>query len=272
MSPAAPSISPRSGSIRWSPRERLQVREVQRRAGAPGDLDQLADRLQQSLALVADVRDERHAERRGLLGHRHELVGLGVGARDVDEPEREHPGARLEPEPHQAAHLGQLRGRRSHPVGAEHCLPHRAVPDRRHEAHGRPAAIERLQVLGERRPGPLGRPLTLERAQVRLARRLPSRRDRSRRQPVGVDHLRREALQDLRRVQRVREGHERRVGVQVDEAPGRGSLRHRRRPPLPRQPRDPRLPRSARRGHPRPRAPARPRPGRRSRPAGAGRS
>ena len=230
-------------------------------AGAPSDLDQLADRLQQSFAFVADVRDERHAERRGLFGHRHELVGLGVGARDVDEPEREHPGARLEPEPHLAAHLGQLLGRRGHPVGAEHCLPHGAVPDRRHQAHGRPAAIERLEVLGERRPGPLGRPLALERAQVRLPRRLPSRRDGRRRQPVRVDHLRREPLQDLRRVQRVREGHERRVGVQVDEPRAEDRAACRRRPPLPRQPRDLRPPRSARRGHPRPRATGAPSPG-----------
>ena len=94
-------------------RERLQMREVQRRARAPGDLDHLADRLEQPGALVADVRDERRAERGRLLGDRDELVGVGVGARDVDEPEREHPRARLEPEPHLAPHLGQLRRRRS---------------------------------------------------------------------------------------------------------------------------------------------------------------
>ena len=142
MSPAAASISSSSGSISWSPRERLQMREVQRRAGAPGDVDQLADRLEQSVALVPDMRDERHAERRGLLGHRDELVGLGVGARDVDEPEREHPRARLEPEPHLAPHLGQLLGRRRHRGRrrARPRAPRRARPTARGVTAGRVCA------------------------------------------------------------------------------------------------------------------------------------
>ena len=67
--------------------ERLQVREVQRRARAARDLDELADRLEHLVALVAHVGDERRAERRGLLGQRDELVGVGVGAGQVDHPE-----------------------------------------------------------------------------------------------------------------------------------------------------------------------------------------
>ena len=218
MSPAAASISAEERLDQVIAGERLQVGEVQRRAGAPRDLDQLADRLQHPSPSLRTCGTSGTPNAAASSATATSSSVLGVGARDVDEPEREHPGARLEPEPHQAAHLGQLRGRRRHPVGAEHRLPHGAVPDRRHQAHGRPAAIERLEVLGERRPGPLERPLALERPQVRLPRRLRARRDGSRRQPVGVDHLGREPLQDLRRVQRIREGHERRVGVEVDEA------------------------------------------------------
>ena len=62
-------------------------------------------------ALVADVRDERRAERGRLLGDRDELVGAGVRAGDVDEAEREHPRARLEAEPDLAPHRARAARR-----------------------------------------------------------------------------------------------------------------------------------------------------------------
>ena len=142
----------------------------------------------------------------------------GVRAGDVDEAEREHPRARLEAEAHLAAHRGQLLGGRLHVGVAEHEVAHRAVADRRDEPQRRPRRVERVEVLGERRPRPLGRAVALERAQVRAARLAAVGRDRRGREPVRADHLGREALQQLRRQQRVVPGDERRVRVQVDEA------------------------------------------------------
>ena len=61
--------------------ERLEVGDVERCAGAAGDVDHLLDRLEQAVALVPDVGHERHAEAGRLLGDRDELVRGGVGAR-----------------------------------------------------------------------------------------------------------------------------------------------------------------------------------------------
>ena len=91
--------------------ERLEVRDVERRARAAGDVDHLPDRLEQAVALVADVRHERRADGGRLLRDGDELVRRGVGARQVDEPEGEHPRAGLEADPHLAAHRPQLAPR-----------------------------------------------------------------------------------------------------------------------------------------------------------------
>ena len=204
ISAAALSISSSSGSISSSPASDFRC---ERCSGAP---ERRATSIisptavEQPGALVADVRHERRAERRRLLGERDELVGLGVGAGDVDEPEREHPRARLEPEPDLAPHLGELLGRRSDPVAAEHELAHRAVPDRRDEADRRPAS-PRAHRGTRRRSSTATRRARRPRAPAgRPAARPAARRDRRRREPVRVDHLGREALQDLRRQQRVR--------------------------------------------------------------------
>ena len=136
-------------------RERLQVREMERRARAACDLDHLPDRLENAAALVADVRHDRRAELGRDLGDGDELVRVRVRAREVDEPERQHARTGLEREAHLAAHLVEPR---RHALAADDEVPHRAVPDRRHERHRRPRRVERVEVLGEARPRPLRRP------------------------------------------------------------------------------------------------------------------
>ena len=90
--------------------ERLQMRDVQRRARAARDLEHLVDRLEQARALVADVRDERRAELRRHLGDGDELVRVGVGAGEVDEPEGEIRRAGLEAGAHLAPHPSSSSG------------------------------------------------------------------------------------------------------------------------------------------------------------------
>ena len=199
---------------------------MERRARAARDLDHLPDRLENAAALVADVRHDRRAELGRDLGDGDELVRVRVRAGEVDEPERQHARAGLEREAHLAAHLVEPR---RHALAADHEVPHRAVPDRRHERHRRPRRVERVEVLGEARPRPLRRPLPFERAQVRAPRAPVGNRRGC--EAVGADHLRRESLQDLRREQRIVERRERGVRVQVDEARAehRAALRRARR-------------------------------------------
>ena len=146
---------------------------------------------------------ERHAEGGRLLGDRDELVGGGVGARQVDEPEGEHAGTRLEAEADLASHVAQALGVRLDPPAAEHELAHGAVADRGHERERGPGGIERVEVLLHRRPRPCLGPAALERPQVCLALRPALGRDRGGREAVGVDHLGREALRELRCQERV---------------------------------------------------------------------
>ena len=156
-----------------------------------------------------------------------------VRAGDVDEPEREHPRARLEGEPHLAAHRVELLGGRLRVAAAEDESRTAPWPIDGTSDSRRPRRVERVEVLGERRPRPLGRALALERAQVRAPRLAAVGRDRRGREPVGADHLGREALQQLRREQRVVQRRERRVRVQVDEAGAEHRAGARRRPPPP---------------------------------------
>ena len=198
--------------------EGLQVRDVQRRARAAGDVDELADRLEHAVALVADVRDERRAERRRLLGQRDELVGVRVRARQIDHPEGERARARLEARAGLAPHRRELvRGRRSLRA-AHHEVAHRVVPGRRARGSS-PAAFPRASRGTRRRSttaipsGPV--PSSPRRYACRST--TPLALDGSGREAVRVDQLGREALRDLRLEQRVDVRVQCRVGVHVDE-------------------------------------------------------
>ncbi len=207
-------------------RESLQVREVKRSARPPGDVDHLPDGLEQAGALVPDVRDKRYTERGRLACDRDELLRAGVRPRDVDEPIRQRPRSRLEPEPHLATHLFELPGRRNGGLAPQHDFTDGAVPDRRHECQRGPRPVEVVEVLGEGLPQPFLGAITLECAKVHPSCGEACSPNRCRRKPIGVDHLGREPLEDLRREQGIVERLERRVGVHVDE-PG---AQHRPRP------------------------------------------
>ena len=157
------------------------------------------------------------------------------------------------------------------PTAAEHEVAHGAVADRGHERERRPRRVERVEVL--RRPSTTASvsgppPSSGRRYAWRSARR--SRRDGRRSEAVGVDHLGREALRELRRQQRVVERAQRRVRVQVDEAGAEhqpapvDDLARVRQAPNPRDTSSQRLDRAVARRRRRPRTAAR-RPGRRSR-------
>ncbi len=191
---------------------------MQRRARPARDVDQLGDCVEQAVPLVAHVGDERSADRCRLLGDGDQLVRRSVRARQVDEPEREHAGSRLEPEAHLAAHLDELFACRGHLAASEHELAHCAVADGGDERERGACRVERIEVLGHRRPRPRLRAAALERPQVRLAPGAALRPNRCGSEPVGVDHLGREALGELRRQERVVERDQRRVRVHVDEA------------------------------------------------------
>jgi hypothetical protein len=198
--------------------ERLEMRQVERRARPPRDLEHFLDRVEQAGAFVADVRDDRHPRERRFLGEGDELVGAGMGAGEVDEAEGEHPRSRLERRAHVRPHLGELRPRRRRVVGADDDVPDRPVRGRGDQRRRRFRGVERLEVLVDGLPLPLLRPGTFERLEV-VAPVAPALTGYGRgSEPVGADHLGRESLRDLRHLQWVGKGRERRVGVEVDES------------------------------------------------------
>jgi hypothetical protein len=67
--------------------DHFKVREVQGRPRAACDLHHLVHRLKHPVRFVAHVRNERHAEGRGLPGQLDQFLGLRKGARHVDQPE-----------------------------------------------------------------------------------------------------------------------------------------------------------------------------------------
>ncbi len=65
----------------------VEVGDVGRPARAPADLDRLAEGVEIAVAeRVSDVGVIEAAVARRFLGERHELVGVGVGARRIVEP------------------------------------------------------------------------------------------------------------------------------------------------------------------------------------------
>ena len=59
--------------------------DLGRDLGAAGDLDQLVHSLQQPVAFAAHVRDVHAAVGGRLFAEGHQLVGLGVKSRGIDE-------------------------------------------------------------------------------------------------------------------------------------------------------------------------------------------
>ena len=184
---------------------------MERRARALRDLDHLADGVEDARALVADVRDERRAElappprppRRAPPCRRRRPGCRRVRTRASARPPRMRAGSR------------GTSPRRS----AVADLPDRPVRRRRDErqsGRGLSASRYSANVVHVHSGGPS--PSSAR----RYARRASRSSDRRGREAVGADHLGREALEDLRREQRIVERLERRVRVEVDE-PGQSS-------------------------------------------------
>ena len=132
----------------------MGVGEVQRHAGAPGDLEALPVAADGVGAVVAVVRTIEAA----ILGHhlaeRHQLVGVGIHRRDVGEPRREPDAALLQPGPEQRLHAVEFgRGREARFV-AHHQHAEIAV---RHQVGGvhRGVAVEPLKIFADRPPVPV---------------------------------------------------------------------------------------------------------------------
>ena len=187
-------------------------------AGAAGDVDHLGDGVEQPVPLVPNMGHERHAEGGGLLGDRDELVGGGVGGRQVDEPEREHAGTRLEAEANLASHVAQALGVRLDPPASEHQLAHGTVADRGHERERGPGGVERVEVLRRPSTTAMSRDRRPRAAAGTPGAPIAARGNGGGREAVGIDHLGREALRELRGQERVVERPQRGVRVQVDEA------------------------------------------------------
>ena len=102
----------------------LEVGDVEREARALADLDRLADRVQEGVALAPQVGDVDAAVLRDDLAHGDHLVGVGPHVGRVGEGGREAEGAVLHPLADEAAHPVQLGG-----GGGAHLPAHRADPD-----------------------------------------------------------------------------------------------------------------------------------------------
>ena len=149
---AVSSSSSSSGSIEALVGERLEVREVQRSSRPAGNVDHLG-RSPRAGRGPRCARGGRAVRRRRLPPRATATSSsvAGIGAGQVDEPERQHPGARLEAE---RVPRGASRAAAAavgvDPTAAEHDVAHRPVAHRR--ARGTARAGSRRARRGSRPP------------------------------------------------------------------------------------------------------------------------
>lgn len=122
----------------------LQVRDVDRQACFPADLQRFLNGRQQAGAFISNVADVKTAMAGRNLGQRNQLAGVGVGSWVVDQAGREGPGAVLHRLVHQLLHAFQLLGR-GRPVGITHDLSSNIIV--RHEVNDIGADGEFFQLL-----------------------------------------------------------------------------------------------------------------------------
>ncbi len=129
--------------------ERLAVRDLHARAGATTDVDRFVERRAEPLALVAHVGGVRAPPPGRDPRERHDLVGLGVHRRDVDQPGREPDRPGTERLFRQRAHGGE-RVVRELPARAVRGQSKRPVADERRDVVGRAGGLDAVEVVGER--------------------------------------------------------------------------------------------------------------------------
>ena len=203
----------------------VEVGDVGRRAGAPADLDRLAERVEIAVAeRIADVRVVEATVAPGLGGQRGELLGRGERARRIVEPGAT---ARTRPRPSRRAGVrascrGRARRRARRPSRAPRSGA-RELPMSVADVEADRPVVAR-QVAPDRRPVVVDRGAAVE-AGVELDERLEVLASRERGEAVAVDadELGRHALADLGLVAAVGQDHQAAVAVEVDE-PGRDDL------------------------------------------------
>ncbi len=130
----------------------LQVIDLRRCSGSPGDVDRLLHRLDQPIPFTAHVYAVDATAAGGLARQRHQLGRFGIVIGAVDERGGHAERPLLHGLTHQRAHLRQLRRRRLHVTLAEYVGAHRAGPDEGGDVRCDATPLEPAQILPERRP------------------------------------------------------------------------------------------------------------------------
>ena len=189
------------------------------------DADDLADRVQQEIGLVAHVDDEESPVFRGRPAEGHQFVPVGVHARRVDQAGGEAAAPLFHGRREEFLHLPEL-GRGSRAVLPAHDDgPHRPVGDERHRVGGGPGFLEGGKVLSHRVPRPLLQVRSQKPGDPPHHGFLVGVVQRGHGKAVLADQGRRDALHQLGVLVGMPEDPQVRVGVHVDETGGEDPVR-----------------------------------------------
>ena len=145
-------VDPRAGRGRQAPARLargLQVRDVDRQPRLLADRQDLVDRPEEALPLVADVAGVEPAVLGDDLGQRDQLGGLGEAAGQVDQAGGHPPGAGLHAPFDQGLHPLELVSRRRAVGVAHHRGADGAVGDQVDDVRPRPVRVDRVEQLGD---------------------------------------------------------------------------------------------------------------------------
>jgi len=124
----------------------LHVADLHRHAGSFPDVQRLGDRVEHLVVLVADVARVEAAVGAHDLRQRDQLVGLGVGARHVDQAGRHAEGALAHRHGDEFLHAREFGWGRGAVLGAQHGAAHGAVADQAGVVGADAAALEPGEV------------------------------------------------------------------------------------------------------------------------------
>ena len=132
---------------------RFVVRDLDGNARPLADLDGLADRIEQPVALVAHVGCIQAARAGHFAGEFDDLVRLRPATRLVDEPGRQADEAGIEAFVERVLHRPHLVAGGFAPRAAHRCQPQRAVADEGGDVDRRRSALEQVEVARVALPG-----------------------------------------------------------------------------------------------------------------------
>ena len=194
--------------------ERLAVRDLHPGTGATADLERLLERLAEPFAFVPHVGRVRTSPPGRDPGDRHDLIGVRVRRRNVDQPGGQAHGARAERLFRQRAHRGEriVREIAARAVRGE---AERPVADQRRDVVRRAGGFDAIEVVGERAGEGRHTGQQVPPGIVDVAGRyLVQRRHR---EPTVADDLGRDPLEQLERLRFRHQWQRVRVRVRVDE-------------------------------------------------------